>query len=269
MLLDESLGQTGPIPIARNRGLPSEPARGRGWGRVAGLTGLAASVAIAAGVVVYMLEYPLQQTANRMADQPGQGEASTAVSESADLGAETRDGTRGDFEARIPVNLGLQYRVSDGVEIGAYYMYGTEFGIRLSLSGNPFRPLADQDIDTPPQPLLPREPLPNGARIAGLGDVRTMVDGKPAGVRFADPRLDGVVVHTRLGDVRWVEAKLAGAGGACPDDLARAIDAEYGVIDVVTFRNPGGSVLCTVALRPKGQHAVRLVSRVHAEYPTD
>ena len=75
MLMDESLGEAGPIPIARGRALPTEQVqRGSGWRRVAGLTGLAASVAIAAGLVVYLLPNdPLQNTANRLAQTPGDG----------------------------------------------------------------------------------------------------------------------------------------------------------------------------------------------------
>ena len=54
-----------------------------------------------------------------------------------------RERQNNDFEQDVPINLGLQYRPLDGVEIGAYYMYGSEFGVRVSLSGNPFTPLTD------------------------------------------------------------------------------------------------------------------------------
>jgi len=75
MLLDDSADEIGPIPIARGRGLPTQPPRQRGWGRVVGLTGLAAAVAIAAGVVVFQLPDPLVQTANQLADRLENGQA--------------------------------------------------------------------------------------------------------------------------------------------------------------------------------------------------
>ena len=68
MLLDDSVDENGPIPISRGRGLPTEPTQGVRWGRIAGLTGLAASVAIAAGIVVISLENdPLGRTADHIA----------------------------------------------------------------------------------------------------------------------------------------------------------------------------------------------------------
>jgi hypothetical protein len=180
-----------------------------------------------------------------------------------------RERRNGGFTPEIPLNVGAEYRLTDGIEIGAYYMYGSEFGVRLSISGNPFRPLADFDAERAPQPLLPREPLPNGALIAGLGEVRTTVAAAPVKARFSDPRLGAVTVHVRLGSVRWADAVLTRDADQCPDDLAHAIDAEYGVIDAVTFKLPGGNVLCTVALRPAGEHAVRIASRTADHYPTD
>ena len=183
---------------------------------------------------------------------------------------ETSGGRNADLDIAVPINAGLEYRLSEGIEIGAYYLYGSEVGLRLSISGNPYSPLSDVDGENPTEPVLPRQPLANGAQIAGLGDVRSLLGEEPTRANFNDPRLRSVVVHTRLGTVRWAEAEVdTNISAGCPEDLAAAIDAEYGVIDVVTFRRDEGAVICTVALRPAGQHAVRLTSRVHAEYPID
>ena len=180
----------------------------------------------------------------------------------------TRERLNGDFEQNVPINVGLEYRPLNGVEVGAYYMYGSEFGVRLSISGNPFRPPTDYDTEPAPKEVRPRAAAPGGD--AGLGDVVDVLGGGTEAARFADARLRGVQVHTRLGTVRWAEAVLAdGVDRSCPTDLAVAIDAEYGVVDVVTFNRAGGGVHCTVTLRPAGQHAVRMTSRVHASYPVD
>ena len=68
MLLDDTAQDTGPIPLSRGRALATEPTRNVSWGRVVGLTGLAASVALAAAVLVIMFDDPLERTANELAD---------------------------------------------------------------------------------------------------------------------------------------------------------------------------------------------------------
>ena len=179
----------------------------------------------------------------------------------------TRERRNGGTTPSIPVNVGVEYRPTEGIEIGAYYMYGTEFGVRLSLSGNPFRPLAEFDAEAAPLPVLTRKVLPNGSKIAALGEVRTALDGA-ATVKYSDARLKAVTIHTRLGSVRWADAALRSRPKVCPEDLARAIDGEHGVVDLVTFKFEG-TVICTVALRPAGEHAIRITSRRSDDYPTD
>ena len=73
MLLDDSVDDTTPIPISR--AMAGEPPRSISWGRVVGLTGLAASVALAAGILVLTFDDTLQQTANEFADNTGADEA--------------------------------------------------------------------------------------------------------------------------------------------------------------------------------------------------
>lgn len=68
MLLDDTAEETGPIPLSRGRALATEPTRSVSWGRVVGLTGLAASVALAAATLVIMFDDPLERTANELAD---------------------------------------------------------------------------------------------------------------------------------------------------------------------------------------------------------
>ncbi|MHA1530110.1 MAG: YjbH domain-containing protein, partial [Alphaproteobacteria bacterium] len=177
---------------------------------------------------------------------------------------------RGSFSPKIPFNFGLEYRPLTGVEVGAYYMYGTEFGVRLSLSANPFRPLSEIDGEAAPQPLMAR-PQPDRTEQSSLfGEIRDLLGGAPATSSFAASGITGVEIETRADGVRWARAELpASAGYVCPDQEALAIDAEYGVIDVVSFRHPDGTLVCTVALRTAGQQAIRRSVRAGAEYPTD
>lgn len=67
MLLDDTVDDTAPIPLSRGRALAGEPTRSISWGRVIGLTGLAASVALVAGILVITFDDTLERTANEFA----------------------------------------------------------------------------------------------------------------------------------------------------------------------------------------------------------
>ncbi len=172
-----------------------------------------------------------------------------------------REQTVGSFSPNIPFNFGIEYRPLEGIEVGAYYMYGTEFGVRLSLSANPFRPLSEIDGETAPRPVMARPRPETTAERTLFGEIRDLLGGEPATTSFAASGITGVEVETRADGVRWARAELpATAGNVCPDEEARAIDAEYGVIDAVSFHHPDGTLVCTVA--PKRRRAK---GRVH--YP--
>ncbi|MEM7506169.1 MAG: YjbH domain-containing protein [Pseudomonadota bacterium] len=176
----------------------------------------------------------------------------------------------GAIDPEVPINFGVSYRPIEGVEIGAYYMYGSEFGVRVSLSANPFKPLAQTDGEVAPQPLIERPPPAEDPSQDLLGEVRELFTGTAPTTSFAEAGLDEVRVEERLGGVRWAEATVASSAGyACPADAATAIDAEYGVVDAVTFRHPDETTLCTIALRPAGQQAIRLTRAATVTHPTD
>ena len=184
----------------------------------------------------------------------------------------SRERQFGDLDLKVPLNIGLEYDVSEAVEIGAYYMYGSEIGVRVSISANPFRPITDFDTEPGPKPLISRLAALGIADIAGIGERVTAIDTDPAEVSISDPRLESVRVHERLGTIRWIDAFLTSrAGKVCPTDLAKTIDAELGIVDVVTFMGPDNLPICSVALRPAGEDALRIVdrSRATAAYSTD
>ena len=182
----------------------------------------------------------------------------------------TREQRLSPFSPKIPFNFGLEYQPFYGVEIGTYYMYGSEIGVRVTLSGNPFRPLAESDDEPPARPVRPRPKPDTGAVASHYGQIRELVTGAPASTRFANAGVTDVTVETRSGGVRWATATLPpSADYVCPDEVAKTVDAEYGMIDAVTFRHADGTLVCTVALRPVGQQAIRQILRASAEYPTD
>mgnify|MGYP001028236747 CR=1 FL=1 len=60
------------------------------------------------------------------------------------------------FEPKSPLNFGIDYEPVRGVSVGGYYNYGTDVGIRLTISGNPNRPIVPADLGVGPAPVNPR-----------------------------------------------------------------------------------------------------------------
>ncbi|MEM1385209.1 MAG: YjbH domain-containing protein, partial [Pseudomonadota bacterium] len=174
------------------------------------------------------------------------------------------------FEPSVPLSAGVEYRILDGIEIGAYYAYGTDFGVRLTVSGNPMAPLSPSDGEPAPLPVNPR-PLPvDLERLAGLGTVAGEIIAGAPSVSYHQAGIRSVSIDERVMGVRWAQAETApSADHVCPSDSAAAIDAEYGVIDVVTFVHADTTVLCTVALREAGARAIELTQRERYRHPTD
>ncbi len=67
-----------------------------------------------------------------------------------------REEATGQIERSSPFNFGLTYRPWRAVHLKAFYMHGSEVGVQVTLSGNPFEPIAPQDLGTGPAPINPR-----------------------------------------------------------------------------------------------------------------
>lgn len=59
------------------------------------------------------------------------------------------------FEKKSPVNVGVEYQVSPGTRLGAYYLYGSELGLNLQVQMNPRQPTARLRVPAP-QPVAVR-----------------------------------------------------------------------------------------------------------------
>ncbi len=70
----------------------------------------------------------------------------------------TREVAAGAINRKNPFNFGVEYTTKSNLSFGAYYLHGTEFGLRFSAAINPKRP--------PPTGSLERAPLPVMARPA-------------------------------------------------------------------------------------------------------
>lgn len=68
--------------------------------------------------------------------------------------AESR--ARGVFEHESPYNFGLEYQLNPGVQLGAYYMHGSEVGVGVHFVMNPRDRASVGLVDDAPVPIKPR-----------------------------------------------------------------------------------------------------------------
>lgn len=66
-------------------------------------------------------------------------------------------GNRGMFEHKSPLNYGLEYQANNTVRLGAYYMYGSELGLNLSITLNPDQRPKGGIGGPAPLPVTPRQ----------------------------------------------------------------------------------------------------------------
>ena len=59
------------------------------------------------------------------------------------------------FERKSRLNFGAEYQASDRIRLGAYYLYGSEFGLNMQVQLNPKQPISPMRL-TPAEPIAPR-----------------------------------------------------------------------------------------------------------------
>ncbi|WP_299619454.1 YjbH domain-containing protein [uncultured Tateyamaria sp.] len=69
--------------------------------------------------------------------------------------AYTPETSRGVFTQESRLNFGAEYQVNRGLRLGAYYLYGSEFGINAQLQFNPNRPVSPFAL-AGPRPVIVR-----------------------------------------------------------------------------------------------------------------
>ncbi len=60
------------------------------------------------------------------------------------------------FDRKSPVNFGVEYQPNDGIRLGGYYLYGSEFGIAAHFLLNPRQRVAGAVTSAAPYPIEPR-----------------------------------------------------------------------------------------------------------------
>ncbi len=122
----------------------------------------------------------------------------------------------GDFERDSPFNFGLEYQLGPHIALGAYYNYGTDFGFRVTVSGNPNAPITPQDIGAGPAPVNARphdvtrdtawaaNPAVRNAMINALADAL----GND-GIRVKQGRIDGNVLALYIDNTKYSRNPMA------------------------------------------------------------
>lgn len=59
------------------------------------------------------------------------------------------------FQKKSPVNFGVEWQASERTRLGAYYLYGSEFGLSAQIQLNPKQPTIPRTLAAP-QPIQPR-----------------------------------------------------------------------------------------------------------------
>lgn len=70
------------------------------------------------------------------------------------------------FTLKTPYNFGAEYKVNKTLTLGAYYLHGSQFALKASLSFNPRKPPAPSGLEPAPQPVFGRPELKPGEQFA-------------------------------------------------------------------------------------------------------
>jgi hypothetical protein len=181
--------------------------------------------------------------------QPKGGKIRYEAEYSSDSYRQERSGGNTQLKLKSHFNFGVNYQVSENTSLGAYYMYGSEFGLRFSTSLHPNRP-AVIGREEAPFPIRNRNQIFPQQR-ALFGDVIAAAD-------VASDHIGTVPAHNIEQSPSGV--RIAHVAGRCDPAAAMEIDAQQGVIDLVIFENGAGVVDCSVVTRPSGQTYVEAVS---------
>jgi hypothetical protein len=113
------------------------------------------------------------------------------------------------FERQSSVNLGATYRFNDNVALGASWLYGSQVGVQLTFSANPYRPPAVGSLGPAPGPVQPRP-----SRAANPGAYTTAWVAVPTAqatlleVLDADLKTQGIRVESLIATGDIVEVRI-------------------------------------------------------------
>src|SRR5258706_2588429 len=165
----------------------------------------------------------------------------------------------GNFSPRSQVNYGLTYDVSDQMQTGLYWLYGTSLGGSFSLRLDPVHPQYPKKIELPPPPVMVRSAEQQQQALAALLEMRDPRNARQA--RLLESRnsdRNGFVdaLWQQGGDYADIQVRqsmldLTVTGTISSTRCAATARLMQGVtanINRVQLRDPGGrrSITCNV-----------------------
>ncbi|WP_417585502.1 YjbH domain-containing protein [Pelagibacterium sp.] len=159
------------------------------------------------------------------------------------------------FERRSSLNFGVEYQRSRQLRLGAYYLYGTEFGLTAQLQLNPRHPATRTQLSAP-IPVVPRSTwAPDEAQWspnwAESRDTRVQVRNllaealRSEGLVLESVTLEGTVAEARIRNQKFRSHTLA--VGRTARAMSRTLPPSVETFRIVpVFRGQG---LSTVELR--------------------
>lgn len=149
------------------------------------------------------------------------------------------DAQRGLIDRRSAVNFGLDYAIRDGVNLSAYYLYGSEAGLQLSFAINPRKSDVPSGLEGAGLPVKTRPARPAGgydtAWAAGnpeerlAGPLAQVLDGN--GLKLEAVKLTGNRATVYLQNPTYYAP--AQAAGRTARALTRLLPPSVEVIEVV------------------------------------
>ncbi len=100
------------------------------------------------------------------------------------------------FQKKSPVNFGVEYQATKRTRLGAYYMYGSEFGLSAQFQLNPSQPTTPMRLAAP-QPIRPRpsfDAAPEIWTLAWTDSVNAPAQLNQNLVALMEP--DGLILHS-------------------------------------------------------------------------
>lgn len=153
--------------------------------------------------------------------------------------------SRGVFDRKSQFNFGAEYQVTNGIRLGAYYMYGSEFGVSAQLQLNPNRPIIPFTIAGPPPVIVrpSRSEMPERYDTSWAESERA-----PTVIRDAiAPELDEAGIQIEAVYVTATRAELrvtsefignqAIVVGRVARSMARILPASVETFDIVLMNN--------------------------------
>ncbi|MGP3696609.1 YjbH domain-containing protein [Rhodobacter sp. NSM] len=160
------------------------------------------------------------------------------------------------FERSSPFNFGAEYEVSHGVQVGAYYMYGSELGLGLHFVLNPRERTTTGLVDRAPTPIRPRPSLASDPD-AWSPEWVTQADATSLLRKNMQKQLDkdGVLIEAFGSDGRTAQIRIrnvrydaeAQAVGRTARAMAYSLPASVETFEIVPVVN--GVPLSTVTVR--------------------